>query len=52
VEATAHILDLLRWPAILVVVGLALAVVYRFGPSRGEVDWRWIGFGSAAASTL
>jgi len=50
--ATAHILDLLRWPAILVVVGLALAVVYRFGPSRGDVDWHWIAFGSAAASIL
>lgn len=50
--ATAHIVDLLRWPAILVVVGLTLAVVYRFGPSRDIVDWRWIAFGSAAASTL
>lgn len=49
---TEHILDLLRWPAILVVVGLALAVVYRFGPSRDHVDWRWIGFGSVAASLL
>lgn len=50
--ATAHILDLLRWPAILVVVGLALAVVYRFGPRRDAVDWRWIAFGSATASLL
>lgn len=50
--ATAHIVDLLRWPAILVVVGLTLAVVYRFGPSRDIVDWRWIAFGSAAASIL
>lgn len=50
--ATTHIVDLLRWPAILVVVGVALAVVYRFGPSRDAVDWRWIAFGSAAASIL
>jgi membrane protein len=49
---TEHILDLLRWPAILVVVGLALSVVYRFGPNRDTVDWRWIAFGSAAASLL
>jgi membrane protein len=49
---TEHILDLLRWPAILVVVGVALAVVYRFGPSRDTVDWRWIALGSAAASLL
>ncbi|SCY78042.1 YihY/virulence factor BrkB family protein [Microvirga guangxiensis] len=50
--ATTQILDLLRWPSILIVVGLALAVVYRFGPSRDAVDWRWIAFGSTAASLL
>ncbi len=49
---TEHILDLLRWPAILVVAALALAVVYRFGPSRDTVDWRWIALGSTAASLL
>jgi membrane protein len=51
-SATAHIVDLLRWPAILIVVGLTLAVVYRFGSSRDTADWRWIAFGSAAASIL
>ena len=49
---TIHVVDLLRWPAILVFVGLTLAVVYRFGPDRDAVDWRWIAFGSAAASIL
>jgi membrane protein len=49
---TVYIVDLLRWPAILIVVGVALAVVYRFGPSRNVVDWRWIAFGSSAASIL
>jgi len=49
---TVHIIDLLRWPAILVVAGLALAVVYRFGPSREVLDWRWIATGSATASML
>jgi membrane protein len=49
---TVHVVDLLRWPAILVVAGVALAVVYRFGPSRDAVDWRWIAFGSAAGSIL
>jgi membrane protein len=50
--ATVQILDLLRWPAILIVVGVALAVVYRFGPSRDTVNWRWIAYGSATASLL
>jgi membrane protein len=51
-EATAHIIDLLRWPVILVVVGLVLAIVYRFGPSRDRPEWRSIALGSAAASVL
>ena len=50
--ATAHIVDLLRWPVILVVVGLALAILYRFGPSRAHPEWRCIALGSSAASLL
>src|SRR5262249_35584657 len=37
----------LRWPALLVIVMLGLSLVYRFGPSRTEVRWRWITLGSA-----
>jgi membrane protein len=51
-EAAAQIVDLLRWPAILVVVALVLAVVYRFGPSRDGAEWRWIAVASGAASLL
>lgn len=50
--ATAHIVDLLRWPVLLVVVGLALATLYRFGPSRTDPDWRCIALGSSVASLL
>ncbi len=41
---------LLRWPAMFFVVSLALAVLYRYGPSRKQARWRSIGFGSAAAA--
>src|SRR5205085_8120641 len=34
----------------LVVVALVLAMIYRFGPCRTKVRWRWITWGSAAAS--
>jgi membrane protein len=50
--ASAHIVDLLRWPVLLVVVGLALATLYRFGPSRTDPDWRCIALGSSVASLL
>jgi membrane protein len=39
-----------RWPALFVVVTLALALIYRFGPSREKPQWRWITWGSAFAA--
>lgn len=39
-----------RWPVIFVLVILALAVLYRFGPSRPPVRWRWITPGSFIAA--
>jgi membrane protein len=42
----------LRWPLLLVATVLGLALLYRFGPSREKAKWRWISFGSAAATVL
>jgi membrane protein len=39
-----------RWPVIFVLVVLALAVLYRFGPCRPNVRWRWITPGSFVAA--
>jgi membrane protein len=39
-----------RWVVMAVLVALALAVLYRYGPDRREPKWRWITVGSAAAS--
>jgi membrane protein len=39
-----------RWPVIFVLIVLALAVLYRFGPSRPDVRWRWITPGSFIAA--
>ncbi len=43
---------LLRWPAIMIVVALALAVLYRYGPSRRPAQWRWLSVGSIVATLL
>jgi membrane protein len=43
---------IVRWPAMFVVVALALAVIYRFGPSREAARWRWTTWGSAVATIL
>ena len=48
--AMAFIAKIARWPILLIVIGLALAVVYRYGPSRDEPKWRWITWGSAFAA--
>jgi membrane protein len=39
-----------RWPAMFICLALALACIYRFGPSRDAPRWRWITWGSAAAT--
>jgi membrane protein len=49
---TATIVLLLRWPALVVVVLLGLAVVYRYGPSRREARWQWLTVGSVCAAAL
>ncbi len=46
----AHALAWLRWPIILVVVALFLALLYRFGPSRAKARWQWVSWGSAFAA--
>ncbi len=46
------ILNIARWPILFVLVALALSILYRYGPSRAEPRWRWITWGSAAATVL
>jgi len=41
---------IVRWPAMFVCLALGLACVYRLGPSRKAPRWRWITWGSAAAT--
>jgi membrane protein len=46
----ALVAKIARWPVLLIVIGLALAAIYRYGPSRSEPKWRWITWGSAFAA--
>lgn len=39
-----------RWPILLAIVGVALAFIYRYGPSRARPQWRWVTWGSAFAA--
>jgi len=46
------LLQILRWPILLLVVATNLAVLYRVGPSRHDAKWRWLTPGSALAALL
>jgi membrane protein len=47
---TAWILTLGRWPLLLIAISFAIALIYRYGPSRSKPQWQWISWGSAFAA--
>jgi membrane protein len=51
-SAAEWIITIARWPALLLAVVLALAVLYRFGPSRDKVEWKWLTPGSILAAVV
>ncbi len=40
----------LRWLLLLLLATVALAAIYRYGPSRREARWQWLSVGSVAAA--
>src|ERR1700761_443759 len=46
------IISLSRWPLLLVILLAALAVLYRFGPSRRPARWQWLGVGTLVSALL
>ena len=49
-NATDQLLRSARWPLLIIVIILGLAVLYRYGPSRREPRWQWISVGSVLAA--
>ena len=45
-------LKVLRWPVMFVVLSFALAVIYRYGPSRNQARWQWVSWGGGTAALL
>lgn len=43
-------ISIARWPALAVLMWLALAALYRFAPCRQEPQWRWVSSGAAATA--
>ena len=41
-----------RWPVLLVVLLIGLAVLYRYGPDRRAARWQWVSVGSVFAAVM
>jgi len=46
------IISLARWPLLFLVLVTALAILYRFGPSRQAARWEWLSVGTLTAALL
>lgn len=44
--------SLLRWPLLLAVALIGLAVLFRYGPSREDPQWKWVSPGAIVATLL
>ena len=51
-SVTEWIVSLIRWPILLTVLAFGLAILYRYGPSRGPVPWHWVTPGAGVACAL
>jgi membrane protein len=49
-SVTETLFQALRWPALLILIIIGLALIYRFAPSRREPRWQWISVGSVFAA--
>lgn len=48
----ATVATVLSWVVLLGVIMAGLAVIYRYGPSRDEPQWRWVSWGAGVGTTL
>jgi membrane protein len=51
-EFAGQVVNYARWPLLAVCVIVALAVLYRYGPSREKVQWKWVSWGAVVATVI
>lgn len=49
---TETLIASLRWPVVFVLIVVAIALIYRYGPSRNRARWSWVLFGAALAAVV
>ncbi|MGV3760581.1 MAG: YihY/virulence factor BrkB family protein [Actinomycetota bacterium] len=51
-SAAEAAIGIARWPALALAFAVGLAVLYRYGPSRDDAEWRWVTPGAVVATVL
>jgi membrane protein len=51
-QESKTIVSLVRWPVMFAMLLAALAILYRFGPSRQAARWEWLSVGTLTAALL
>ncbi|GGB30547.1 YihY/virulence factor BrkB family protein [Allosediminivita pacifica] len=51
-DAIATLVGWGRWPLLAALTVLGLSVLYRYGPSREDPEWRWVSWGSVIATVF
>lgn len=46
------VLKWLRWPALLVLMSILIALLYRYAPYRRSAQWRWLSYGTLVATVM
>lgn len=51
-SVVADLFPVLRWPILVVIISIFLAVIYRYAPDRREPRWSWVSWGAVAATII
>ncbi|ESX65716.1 ribonuclease [Mesorhizobium sp. LSHC420B00] len=49
---TEALVRILRWPMMLIMVGVGITLIYRYGPSRERAKWQWATWGAFLAAVV
>lgn len=48
----ANLFPILRWPLLVAIISIFLAVIYRYAPDRCQPRWAWVSWGAVAATII
>jgi membrane protein len=51
-DTLADLFPVLRWPVLVAVISVMLALIYRYAPNRKQPRWSWVSWGAAASTIL